>query len=316
MTDALDPTLGASPTFDRLPQIRADKEKLGNLMHGEQSQYMVVVDGRPVIHSNESRTEASVKWHRFETVRRWIEEACDWALLGKTNEDDQLYFAVFVRSLDLTETERDRALFAPAVDLRSLATQGLLTVHEQSLAGQAAALANWHATTKCCATCGARTQLGEAGWRRICTACTKVWFPRMDPAVIMLVTDGDRAVLAHEHRFPEQMFSTIAGFVEAGDTIDHAVRRETYEEIGANVSRVTYLGSQPWPFPHTLMIGCLAHVDTATSLITDPSEIKEARWFTRAELLQMHERTHPDGFWFPGKQSIAYELIMHFIKNT
>jgi NAD+ diphosphatase len=128
----------------------------------------------------------------------------------------------------------------------------------------------------------------------------------------MLVTDGDRCLLAHEHRFAEKMYSTLAGFIEPGEDIEHAVRREVLEETDIAVGEVRYHSSQPWPFPHSLMLGCMGRALT-TEITIDSGEIAEARWFSRADARLMLERRHPDGLNVPGKQAIANALIQTFV---
>ena len=153
----------------------------------------------------------------------------------------------------------------------------------------------------------------DGGWRRQCAPCGKEVFPRLDPVVIMLVHDGDSCVLAHEPRYSPGMFSCLAGYIEPGEDIAHAVIRETREEIGVAVTDVAYHASQPWPFPHFLMIGCSAKtIGTRPHLAIDTTEIVEARWFSREEASQMLERTHPAGLWVPGAQAIAHHLIRSF----
>jgi NAD+ diphosphatase len=200
----------------------------------------------------------------------------------------------------------------PIVDLRSLAMQGIMSPEELSLCGQARALAQWHENARCCGHCGGTTLVKDGGWRRKCWACGLEWFPRTDPVVIMLVTDGPRCLLAHEQRFADKMFSTLAGFIEPGEDIEHAVRREVMEETGVRVGEVQFHSSQPWPFPHSLMLGCIGRAET-TDLVIDPNEIVEARWFTRDDARLMLERRHPDGLSVPGKQAIANALITSFV---
>jgi NAD+ diphosphatase len=202
----------------------------------------------------------------------------------------------------------------PIVDLRSLAMQGIMSPEELSLCGQARALAQWHENARCCGRCGGNTIVMDAGWKRLCWACKTEWFPRTDPVVIMLIIDGDRCLLGHEHRFAEKMWSTLAGFIEPGEDIEHAVRREVLEETNIQVGEVKYHLSQPWPFPHSLMLGCHGKALT-TEISVDTGELKEARWFTREEARAMIERRHPEGFGVPGKQAIANALIMAFLES-
>ena len=128
----------------------------------------------------------------------------------------------------------------PIVDLRSLAMQGIMSPEELSLCGQARALAQWHENARCCGHCGGTTLVKDGGWRRKCWACGLEWFPRTDPVVIMLITDGERCLLAHEHRYGDKMYSTLAGFIEPGEDIEHAVRREVLEETSIKVGEVKY----------------------------------------------------------------------------
>src|SRR5258706_6099358 len=132
----------------------------------------------------------------------------------------------------------------------------------------------------------------------------------------MLIVDreGDRCLLGHEERFVDKMYSTPAGFVEPGEDIEHAVRRETKEEAGVDVGEVRFHSTQPWPFPHSLMIGCIGFA-TTMDINIDPDEIQEARWFKRGDVKLMLEGRHPDGLWVPGKQAIARALITSFVEG-
>lgn len=166
---------------------------------------------------------------------------------------------------------------ARTVTMGSGARLGSLLVH-------ALGLANWHRTHQFCARCGQRSVAEEAGHRRRCPHCGAQHFPRTDPAVIMLVTDdSDRALLGHSPQWLAGRFSTLAGFVEPGESLEDAVRREVVEETGIVTGEVTYAASQPWPFPSSLMLGFTAHAET-THITVDGDEITEARWFTRAAL--------------------------------
>jgi NAD+ diphosphatase len=156
------------------------------------------------------------------------------------------------------------------------ADSGLLTC--------AVALANWHAGNRHCARCGAATEPNQAGWARSCPACGAEHYPRTDPAVIMAVIDGsDRILLGRQARWPEKRFSTLAGFVEPGEPLEAAVRREVAEEAGIVVGEVIYRGSQPWPFPSSLMLGFRAEA-LSSQITVDGTELAQARWWTREEL--------------------------------
>jgi NAD+ diphosphatase len=159
-----------------------------------------------------------------------------------------------------------------------------LSGDEVSVATTAIALDNWHRTHPRCAQCGKPTVPTQAGWTRRCDADGSEHYPRTDPAVIVLVIDGeDRALLGRQGRWQPQWFSTLAGFVESGESAESAVRREIEEEAGVRVDDMVYLGSQPWPFPCSLMLGYHAWTSDV-DIVVDGEEIVEARWFSRAEL--------------------------------
>jgi NAD+ diphosphatase len=195
-------------------------------------------------------------------------------------------------------------------DLRSVAVAATLAGETVAVLAQAKALMAWHARHRFCSNCGAPTQPAAAGWRRDCPACKAQHFPRTDPVVIMLAIspDGERCLLGRQARFPKSMHSALAGFVEAGETLEEAVRRELFEEAGLRAGAVAYLGSQPWPFPMNLMIGCLARARSET-LAVDSNELEEARWFSREEAKAMLERRHADGLTAPQPVAIAHWLL-------
>lgn len=186
---------------------------------------------------------------------------------------------------------------------------GDLDDRDAGLFTTAQALANWHATHTRCPRCGAPTEASTSGWTRTCTADGSEHYPRTDPAVIMAVRDADdRILLGHGVTWPPGRFSTLAGFVEPGESLEDAVRREVHEEAGVVVGRVTYLGSQPWPFPASLMIGCSA-VATSTEITVDDDEVTDARWFTRDELRDLAAAGE---VLLPSGISIARRLVEHW----
>ena len=174
-------------------------------------------------------------------------------------------------------------------------------------------MTDWHARHRFCANCGQPTRAASGGWKRECDGCGAQHFPRTDPVTIMLVVRhdpalGDVCLMARQSRFPPGMYSCIAGFVEPGESFEDAVRRETLEETGLVVGSVRYLACQPWPFPSSLMIGCIA--ESLTSAITlDETELEAGRWFTRAEAELMLEGRHPEGFTPPVHIAIANTLL-------
>ncbi|HET9655417.1 MAG TPA: NAD(+) diphosphatase [Kineosporiaceae bacterium] len=189
-------------------------------------------------------------------------------------------------------------------DLRAVGH--LLDDTDAGLLTCAVALANWHAVHGCCARCGEPTEPVQAGWARACPACGAEHYPRTDPAVIMAVVDpADRILLGRQARWPSKRFSTLAGFVEPGESLEAAVRREVAEEAGVVVGEVRYLGSQPWPFPSSLMLGYRAQAVT-TQIRVDGTELAQARWWTREEFAL---DTGTGELLLPPRLSIARRLI-------
>ena len=172
----------------------------------------------------------------------------------------------------------------------------------------------WHARHRFCPNCGTPTNLVQGGWRRDCPSCKAEHFPRTDPVVIMLPVVGERCVLGRSPRFPKTMWSALAGFAEPGESIEEAVRREVREEVGLVCTRVAYFGSQPWPFPTSLMIGCHAQAVDET-IVIDRDELEDARWFERAELRSMLARAHPQGLTTPPPLAIAHHIIRAFVER-
>jgi NAD+ diphosphatase len=163
---------------------------------------------------------------------------------------------------------------------------------EASLVVSAVALEQWHQRHTHCPRCGAATVETQAGWTRTCVEDASLHFPRTDPAVIMLVHDGgERALLGRGHRWPDGRFSTLAGFVEPGESLEAAVAREVREEVGVAVREVRYVASQPWPFPSSLMLGFMARLEGDPAITLDPAEMADAGWFTRNEVRQARDWT-------------------------
>ncbi len=195
----------------------------------------------------------------------------DWIFLGV--KDGQHFAAVMV--------DRVPTALMP-VSLRALSAT--MIADDASFAVEAVALSRWHQSNRFCARCGTLTTVAQAGHTRVCGNCGAQHFPRTDPAVIMLITDDTgRALLGRQSSWPPNRFSTLAGFVEPGEAPDDAVRREVMEEVGVDVGDVVYAGSQPWPFPASLMLGFHGEAKS-TKITVDHDEIAEARWFSRDEL--------------------------------
>ena len=199
-------------------------------------------------------------------------------------------------------------------DLRSIAVQGLVEQDHLPPIAEAKAVLHWHARHRFCSNCGSTTRLVNGGWRRDCPQCTAEHFPRTDPVVIMLASDGERCLLGRSPRFVPTMWSCLAGYIVPGESFEDAVRRETREEAGIACGRVVYFASQPWPFPTSLMIGCHAEA-LSHEIVVDRGELEDARWFSKVEIESMLVRKHPHGLTTPPPVAIAHHIIRAWVED-
>lgn len=195
-----------------------------------------------------------------------------------------------------------------AIDHRSVYVQGLIGPGALGALAQGASLLSWHSSHRFCGRCGAETQMRIGGYKRACPSCGAEHFPRTDPVAIMLAVRGERCLLGRGPHFAPGSYSCLAGFIEPGETIEAAARRETLEESGIRLGRVVYHASQPWPFPYTLMIGCFGEA-LDEDIVFDGRELEDCRWFLRDEVRAMVAGTHPDGLIIPPPGAIAHHLI-------
>ena len=184
----------------------------------------------------------------------------------------------------------------------------MVSIEHAALIAQAKAMIDWHQRHGFCPRCGAPTKMMDAGYRRLCEKCNAEHFPRTDPVVIMLAIEGDACLVGRGKLFPRGMFSALAGFVEPGETIEEAVRRELMEEASVKVGEVTYYATQPWPFPSSLMIGCFAKAESR-DVKADETELAEVRWIERHVARELIEGKAVDGLRVPPPIAIAHHLI-------
>lgn len=193
------------------------------------------------------------------------------------------------------------------------AIMAMMTPRDAELAATAKAVFGWHESHRFCSRCGAQSDMSQAGWQRSCPACGGQHFPRTDPVVIMLITHGNSVLMGRSPAWPEGMYSLLAGFVEPGETLEAAVRREVMEESNVPVGAVEYLASQPWPFPASLMFGCRGEA-LATEITIDPVELEHACWVSREEMAEVFAGQHP--VMKPARKgAIAHFLLLNWLAD-
>ena len=267
MTSALPDLALARAVVDRDAGHRSDPDWLAAAWADPATRVLRLRDGRAAVVGEPPRLDLAGRPELPEDRR---------VFLGTF--EGVAYFAALEEGLDTGDEHAPRYLGLREVGARLPALDAGLVVH-------AVSLANWHATHTHCPRCGAVTVPENAGHTRRCPVDGSEHYPRTDAAVIMLVLDADdRLLLGRQTTWPEGRFSTLAGFVEPGESLEAAVRREVHEECGIEIGTVTYLGSQPWPFPSSLMLGFSAQALT-TEVHRNDGEIAEARWYTRDALL-------------------------------
>ncbi len=313
-------TFGGS-ALDRAGEIRANPAVVKYARAAADSQAILFWRGKPLI--SPARPASLVRLPMDHPVLAEARE--EPILLGR--EDGAARFAFDISSwepenldasslggfLDPSEQSHpdlpDGMVFA---ELRRVMTW--LDARDAELAATGKAILGWHGSHGFCACCGAQTVIGQAGWQRQCPACKASHFPRTDPVVIMLITHGNSVLMGRSPGWPQGMYSLLAGFVEPGETLEAAVRREVFEEAGVEVGAVNYLSSQPWPFPASLMFGCQG-VATSQQINIDPVEIEDAMWVTREEMMEVFAGNHAT--ILPARKgAIAHFLLENWLADT
>ncbi len=286
--------------LNRADYLRRDGSWLSAALTDETARFIPVWRGCSLIETGVKTRGLWLRGAEIQDLPGYAEEAVFLGQHGGT-----ALFALDLSGLETPEnalTIKGRGAFQ---DLRAVGP--LLARQDGAILAYARGLLHWHKRHRFCGLCGSATGLSQGGHVRACSnsACGANHFPRTDPAVIMLIHDGDRCVLGRQKTWPEGMHSTLAGFVEPGESLEEAVAREVYEEVGIAATEVTYHSSQPWPFPSSIMLGFHAQARHGP-LTIDTHEIGAARWYTRQEL-----RTSPEDetFRLPRRDSIAWRLI-------
>lgn len=297
----------AGNRLDRRSEFR-DDDCLAEALASDAMRAFAISGGRAFLRANGAGFEAL---HHAEQLATFDPDLDNAILLGFA-ERDQPRLAVPVRADPQTLPDTIKA-----IDHRSIYIQGLVSGSLLGELAQAASLLAWSQTHRFCGRCGHETRPRAGGYRRECPSCGHMLFPRTDPVVIMLAVDiqRDLCLLGRSPHFPPGMYSCLAGFLEPGETVEEAVRRETHEESGIHIGRVRYHASQPWPMPHTLMIGCYGEA-TSTTIAMDSRELEDCRWFNRTEAAALLTRQISGGdISSPPPGAIAHHLIRDWLMH-
>jgi len=301
------PRLGyTESTIERAAELRCDDAKLAALAADARAGAYVAGGEMVVMKANSALCDPLFGM----AEARALGDTTETIFLGLERGAGRFGIGVTPATIEALKARNDLII----TDLRSIAMKGMVAPEHLPPIAEAKAMLHWHARHRFCSNCGVKTDLVDGGWRRVCPACEGQHFPRTDPVVIMLTVTGDRCLLGRSGRFAASMWSCLAGFVEPGEAIEDAVRRETLEEAGIRCGRVSYFRSQPWPFPMSLMIGCHAEA-LNDDIVIDRNELEDARWFTRDEVALMLMRKHPDELGTPPPVAIAHHIIRAWVEG-
>lgn len=310
-------TFGGSG-MDRAAHLRGDAARIGALWRDPGARVVPIWRGKPSVDGSAalgwvatdhpalvSAGEPAIFIGLDDGGPRFALDLSGWAPAdGGASDPGAFLDATEQRHPDLPADHR-------FVELRGVMAD--LSPRDAECAATARALIGWHGSHRFCSACGARSEVAMAGWQRICGACGAQHFPRTDPVVIMLVTRGNNVLLGRSPGWPEGMFSCLAGFMEPGEPMEAAVRREVLEETGIKVGSVRYLASQPWPYPASLMLGAAAEaLDEAITL--DPAELEAARWVSREDMARAFAGEHPE-IRAPRRGAIAGFLLRNWLAD-
>jgi NAD+ diphosphatase len=298
-----DPVTFAGGRLDRAAERRSDAAWLAQCLASDDSRFLALWRLRPLVKPGEP---LGLAWARRDLLAACPGSQSAPILLGVSG--GIAHFAFDVSALEKPESELGVRGVAEFHEARGAAAR--LARDDAANVAVARSLAAWHETQRFCGACGAKTRPERAGWMRRCDSCDREHFPRTDPVVIAVVVRGDRCLLGRQPSWPERMFSALAGFVEPGESLEEAVRREVREEAGVEVGAVRYHATQPWPFPHSLMIGCVAD-GLSDEISLNDRELGAARWFTRDELRAA--LAGGGDYSVPGPLAIAHHLIRAFV---
>ena len=297
----------AGSDLDRLEHRRDNKAWINKALKRKSTRFIVFSDEKLLV---KTKSEIAPAYLRYAAISDFMKEKPPIVLLG--NRKKHNYFALDLSGAGAKGRKALAKKGAQFKDLRAVAIALTATPYRVDLAnlGLAKALLGWHASHGYCSRCGAETLLLKGGYMRKCAApsCKAEHFPRTDPVVIMLAVRDGKCLLGRQPQFLEGVFSALAGFMEPGESIEEAVRRELFEEAGIMVGEVTYFASQPWPFPASLMIGCYAEALNDEFEMRD-GELQDLRWVMREDLRAAVEGQPKADFQLPPRMAISHRLI-------
>ncbi len=306
------PILFTNNPLDRAGHLRGDPDWLANQLASQQALLVPMWQLQPLVLPEISPDEGrDVGWLPKPAFGDALTTQSLVLFLGLNRRGKPL-FAADISQLSSPEDMGPFKGMGVFEDLRVLATTGDMANTELAILAQAKGMLDWHLRHGFCAMCGNPTDISDGGYKRHCTNCQAEHFPRTDPVVIMLATHGDDCLVGRQKGWPEKMYSALAGFMEPGETIEEAVARELIEEAGIRVSNVSYFGTQPWPFPGSLMIGCLAEAENR-DISLDDVELEDARWLSRAEMQSSMAGNGP--LSAPPAMAIAHHLMKAFAEG-
>lgn len=304
------PNIFANNPLDRAADRRLDGDWIAQRLEDPSTLMIPFWQERPFMVPGRGDAEPEVGWLRPGALGDVVDETIAPIFLGL--EKDVSYFAINLRPDRDMEADGPLAGLGKFLELRE--TAGAISPSEAAILAQAKSLIGWHARHRFCSNCGAPTETREAGYKRECGECGADHFPRTDPVVIVLPIRGEEVLMGRSPGWPDGFYSALAGFVEPGETIAEAARREVKEETNIDIDGIRIFSSQPWPYPSSLMIGCYAEA-LSTDIRIDDVEIEDARWFSVADLEAAQREDPMAPLLLPPKIAIAHQLIKHWLEE-
>jgi len=278
--------------LNRLDEIRRNSKEVNFLKNLESSLFLLFSNEEIIF--DKINKKYFFKKGDFDTSKA--------ILLGRKNNIN--YFTLNI--------EQNIPKYLSKSSIKDFINTDILEENQSGIIAQAAAILNWHKSHQFCSSCGEKTCMSNSGWKRDCPSCKKEHFPRTDPVVMMLVTYDDYCLLGRGVNFEKNRYSCLAGFMESGESIENAAKRELYEEVGLVGEEVEYIMSQPWPFPYSLMIG--VHVEVKSKkLKLDPNEIADAKWIHKEDIKQILNGNENHGVLLPRKMAISRNLLEFWV---